>query len=156
MHVFFAFDTFIFISSNTQNEVFCRWCLLTGYISAKRLKRLYTIMLRKILNNDVQETPQWISSTTPSLFLTTRSRSPAATRTTPLRKWLAALEWAVRGNARHSRPRSVPRESALRTPEPVNLRSELKLLRMDKVEDRPTLCLPLTLIGAQMPSTSAE
>ena len=109
---------------------------------------------------NVQATPQlsplWISLTMPSRTPTTRATSPAATRTTLLRWRLVAREPAVRGNARRSEPRSVPRESALMTPEPVIWSSEAKMRRVDKVEGRPPLTLAATLIGAPTPSTSAE
>ena len=108
-------------------------------------------------NNDVQEPPKpplpLISLTTLSHSLRTRATSPAATQTTPLRWQLAVGEPAVRGNARRLGPRSVPRESALMTPEPVIWSSEAK---MHKVEGRPPLTQAATLRGAQTPSTSAE
>ena len=60
----------------------------------------------------------------------------------------------MRGNARRSGPRSVPRESALMTPEPVILTSTLNLLQLKEREDQQQLCLRVTLHGA--PVTGAE
>ena len=87
---------------------------------------------------------------------TTRATSPAATRTTPLRWRLAAREPAVRGNARRSEPRSVPRGIVRKTPEPVMWGSMTKQLRIKEGEDQLTLTQGATWTGAPMPSTSAE
>ena len=110
------------------------------------------IFVLKIPNNTVQETPQlsplWISLTTLSHTPTTRATSPAATRTTLLRWRLAAREPAVRGNARRSGPRSVPRESALMTPKRVILSSEAKMRRMDTVGGPPETTMRVSWLTA--------
>ena len=67
-----------------------------------------------------------------------------------------AGEPAVRGNAQLLGPRSVHPGSVPMTPERVILSSEAKMRKIHKVVDRPPLTLAATLIGAQMPSTSAE
>ena len=116
-----------------------------------------TCFVLKIPNNNVQETPlPWISLILLSHTPTTPARSPAATRTTPWRWRLAAREPAVRGNARRSGPRSVPREIVRKTPEPVILSSLTKLLRIKEGEGQLPLTQGVTWDGAPIPITSAE
>ena len=87
---------------------------------------------------------------------TTRATSPAATRTTLLRWRLAAREPAVRGNARRSEPRSVPRGIVPKTPEPVMWGSMTNLLRINEGEDQLQLTQGAAWTGAPIPSIGAE
>ena len=99
------------------------------------------------------------------------ARSPAATRTIPLRRWLVAGESAVRGNAQLLGPRSVHPGSVPMTLEPVILSSQAHrkkkvgdqlrqyphwiLMWKKKVWDPLRLYLHWILLGVTTTSTSA-
>ena len=62
----------------------------------------------------------------------------------------------MRGNARRSEPRSVPRGIVRKTPEPVMWGSMTNLLRINEGEDQLQLTQGAAWTGAPIPSIGAE